>query len=120
MSNVTASKFALISTSKISTAFPIQIDADVIEALANAIESIGFNVVPLIVRDYGDAFKPDYNLINSDYQQVSTLMALRVLRERDWIKWRNCSAVIVNPVGDSGERVERAQAIAAQLGLSRP
>jgi hypothetical protein len=118
--NTTQSRFALVTTSKISTAFPIEIDRNIIEALANAIESIGFNVVPLVVRDYGTPMKPEYNLIDSTYQQVSTLMALRVLRERDPQKWCNCNVVIVNPVGSEGERVERAQAIAAQLGLSRP
>jgi len=118
--NTTTSTFALVSVAKISTAFPIQIDEAIIEALANSIEAVGFNVIPLVVRDYGDAFKPDYNLIDSTYQQVSVLMACKLLRERNPQKWGNCTAVIVNPIGSEGERVERAQAIAAQLGLSRP
>lgn len=118
--NTTQSRFALVTTSRIKTAFPIEIEPSIIEALANSIEAIGFNVVPLIVRDYGTPFEPDYNLIDSTYQQVSTLMALRVLRDRNPQKYGNCTVVIVNPIGSEGERVERCQAIAAQLGLSRP
>jgi hypothetical protein len=118
--NTTQSTFALVATARIKTAFPIDIDTVVIEALANAIEAVGFNMIPLVVRDYGTAFEPDYNLIDSTYQQVSTLMALRVLRERNPQKYSNCTVVIVNPIGSEGERVERGQAIAAQLGLSRP
>jgi hypothetical protein len=118
--NTTQSKFALVATFRISTAFPIEIDPEIIEALANAIEAVGFNMIPLVVRDYGTAFEPDYNLVDSTYQQVSTLLALRALRERDPKKFGNCTVVIVNPIGSEGERIERGQAIAAQLGLSRP
>ena len=116
----TKSTFALVSVSRVKTAFPIDIDDAIIEALANSIEAIGFNVIPLVVRDYGEAFNPNYNLIDSTYQQVSVLMACQLLRERNPQKWGNCTAVIVNPIGDTGERVERAMAIAAQIGLSRP
>jgi hypothetical protein len=118
--NTTKSTFALVSTNKIKTAFPIEINSEIIGALANAIESVGFNVIPLVVRDMGNAFNPEYHLVDSTYQQVSILMALKVLRERSPKEWGNCSAIIVNPIGSEGERVDRAQAIAAQLGLSRP
>lgn len=117
--NTTKSRFALVAVARISTAFPIAIDDAIIEALANSIEAVGFNVIPLIVRDYGDAFKPDYNLIDSTYQQVSVLMACKLLKARN-PKFEMCTVVIVNPIGETGERVERAQAIAAQIGLSRP
>ena len=118
--NTTSSKFALISTAKINNAFPIEIDAAIIEALANSIKAIGFNVIPLVVRDMGTPMKPEYHLVESSYQQVSVLMACKLLRERNPQQWSNCTAVIVNPVGDTGERVERLHQVLTQLTLSRP
>ena len=112
-----------VSPNSISNPMPIEMDDEaiaIINQLADAIQEMGGNVIPLVVRCWErDMARCKYSLIETTKKQTYTLAACQEVSRRYAAEKRpfNCNVVIVNPLTNEGEEENKYMAVMAQLNL---
>ena len=106
---------SLVTTGRITTSTE-EVSPTHAAQLADLIEMTGGNATILYIKNVGTIAQPSYELIQPYHiKQLSTLAAVRILRERNPQKWGNCVTIITNPTNNEGEVVDMTDAILAQL-----
>ena len=106
---------SLVTTSRITTPTH-EIGASYANELADLMELTGGNATILYIKNVGTIMNPQYELIQPHHiKQLATLAAVRILRERDGMKWGMCNTIVTNPTDNEGNTVDMTEAILAQL-----
>ena len=105
----------LITTNRISTP-SAEVSPTWANELADLIEMTGGNALPLYVKNIGSEIEKEFVLIQPNHpKQLGILAALRILVDRNPMKWGNCNAIVTNRMNDRGEVIDMTDAILAQL-----